>query len=196
MPLEDAQYISELNPANPPNPDPAAEGAAQIRETKQATFQSFPNIDKEVTASADDLNTLTGVAGTGVLLPTGAVLSYAADNLPNGFLACDGLPIPVEYVTLIGLIGPNTPDLRGQFLRGISDAVGQDPDAPRAALSGQAEAFKAHSHTLDAATDFQGVGSRGGRTASANQGFINPISTEGGDETRPKNIAVQFIIKW
>lgn len=197
MPVEDSDFISELNPAWPLGTDGVNTSDDHHRNTKKAVLASFPNISGEVTADQDDLNTLTGAAsGASPLVPLAAMLPYFGTVAPNGYLMCDGAIVPVEHVDLIAIIGANTPDLRGQFLRGWSVDVTVDPDGPRVPGDVQEDTFESHTHTLDAATDFQGSGSRGGRTASANQGFINPISSEGGAETRPKNVAMGFIIKW
>lgn len=188
MPLEDANFISELNPNWPLGTDPVSAGDDHARVTKKAVQQSFPNVDKEVTATADDMN---GLAVPGALMPTGAILSFASTSAPAGYLLCDGAAIDPQYTDLIALIGPNTPDLRGQFIRGWSDDIAQDPDAPRAPLSVQADDFKAHTHGIRVSTV-------GGSTSAAQgnpqTGSIQSDSA-GGSETRPKNVAVAFIIK-
>lgn len=56
MTVENAQFISELNPALPPGSDPLAEGDDHLRVIKQATQQSFPNVDAVVTATAAEMN--------------------------------------------------------------------------------------------------------------------------------------------
>lgn len=196
MPLEDANFISELNPVNPPNTDPVAQGASQIRVTKKAVFQSFPNIDAEVSATAADLNTLVGAAGGGVLVPLGAILPYVGPGAPNGYLLCDGAVIDgLQWPDLVALVGPNTPDLRGQFLRGWSVNASVDPDGPRAPLAAQGELFKAHSHVVSA-------NANGNTPFTGQQGSLNRDMTAGilsgdtgGTETRPVNVAVAFIIK-
>ena len=197
MPLESSNYISELNPAWPLGTDGVNTSDDHHRNTKKATQQSFPNIAGPVTADQDDLNLLAGAAADGSgLNPTGTVIMFYGAAAPDGYLLCDGAAIDLQYADLIALVGANTPALQGQFIRGTSPDAVVDPDGPRVAGDAQADEFASHSHTLDAATDFQGVGTRGGRTASANQGFINPISAEGGAETRPVNVALTYCIKW
>lgn len=87
---------------------------------------------------------------TGIVMPVGTILSFAGplDNVPAGWLACDGQSYPIdlnnEYWDLYGTIGIswggdsanfNVPDLRGLFLRGTDDmgtdmgTAGRDPDA-------------------------------------------------------------------
>lgn len=195
MPLENADFISELNPAWPLGTDSINQGDDHDRVTKKAVQQSFPNIDQEVTASATDLNTITDAATTGVLVPTGAILPYAAASPPNGYLLCDGAAIDPQFADLIALIGPNTPDLRGQFLRGWSSDTAQDPDGPRAPLSSQDDEVGPHRHGTDVQSVNEGnwdtANSRGGNQVSG-----RAKTTENtGVETRPKNVAVAYIIK-
>jgi hypothetical protein len=50
--------------------------------------------------------------------PIGEIKMWPIWTPPPNFLRCDGSPIPAQYAALIALIGPNTPDLRDQFMRG------------------------------------------------------------------------------
>ena len=52
MPLDSAQFISELSIDDPPGTDPLNQGDDQIRTTKRATQQSFPNVDAAVPQTA------------------------------------------------------------------------------------------------------------------------------------------------
>lgn len=56
MALDNAQFISELSITDPPGTDPVSEGDDQIRTTKRATQQSFPNINAAVTLTSAQLN--------------------------------------------------------------------------------------------------------------------------------------------
>ena len=65
-------------------------------------------------------------AGNGV--PAGTVIAYAGNNVPDGYLLCDGRPVSAsQYPALFRAIGTtyggnssafNLPDFRGMFLRG------------------------------------------------------------------------------
>ncbi len=146
--------------------------------------------DAALQASVD-----ANTAAVAAAAPTGVIQAYAGAVAPTGWLLCDGAAIPGGFTELIALIGPNTPDLRGEFLRGWSDNVAQDPDAPRAALSSQVEAVGPHRHGTDVQQvnepNWDGANSRGG-----NQVAGRAQTTENsGVETRPKNVAVVYIIK-
>lgn len=56
MPIENADWITDLNPANPPDQDPHSQAAAQIRLIKGRLVATFPNVKSQVTASHNDLN--------------------------------------------------------------------------------------------------------------------------------------------
>jgi hypothetical protein len=197
MPLEDAQYIDQLNPLWPLGTDGLNQSDDQHRVIKQAVQQSFPNIDAEVSATSADLNTLTGAATLGSgLNPMGTVIQGAWTVAPNGYLDCDGAAIDGQYTALIALVGANTPDLRGRFVRGWN--TGQvDPDGARAPLTEQGQAYLSHGHPIPTNTDESGsppstiAGGTGGGTAGSSNTNAN-----GGNETRPVNTALLYAIKW
>jgi len=74
-------------------------------------------------------------------VPAGTLLPFAglANNIPDGYLACDGSLVRADdYPALYAAIGDtwggdgtnfNLPDFRGRFMRGWDDGAGNDPDA-------------------------------------------------------------------
>lgn len=110
MAIENSPYISGLNKAIPANTDPRAEGAAQIRATKTALKNSFPNVDTAVTATAERMNE---VFNNPSQIPIGLVAMWTETSTPTGWVDCDGT-IQKGY---------QTPDLRGMFVRGADDNV-------------------------------------------------------------------------
>jgi len=84
------------------------------------------------------------------------------------------------------------PDYRGEFLRGWDH--GRGVDAGRGVGSWQADEFKAHSHS------FKYENTRGGGSNGASDGNSSfsqeNTSVEGGTETRPRNHAVMFCIRY
>ena len=87
-------------------------------------------------------------------VPTGTILPFAGDagHVPTGWTLCDGkvLSTVPGSGNLVALIGPNAPDLRGLFLRGVGSGdntiAGQSGPALRAI---QQDAFKSHNHPDD-----------------------------------------------
>ena len=102
-------------------------------------------------------------------------------------------------------------DLRGYFLRGLDPTGRIDPDgSSRIAGSDQPDTFGTHSHAMtykekgdkgDAApvgkkdTDIAFRGANNFKYTKNPGSIGNPMKEEGGQETRPKNIAVYYYIK-
>lgn len=148
-----------------------------------------------------------------------------ANLIAKGWQICDGREISrKDYADLFSIINVlygkgddvatfNLPDYRGQFLRGVSGKSSVDPNAdtrtsqqnsnggPGKAVGNevgtfQQDDFRSHNHTLmkwsrsfqgsdDADKPYDDMGSVAGQT-----------SNTGGDETRPKNVYVHYIIKF
>ena len=106
------------------------------------------------------------VAG-GDSTPAGAVIFYAKNSPPTGYLKANGAVVSRStYAALFAAIGTtfgagdgsttfNVPDLRGQFLRGWVD--NGSVDSGRAFGSGQAHAYLNHAHTASDSTDTTGA---------------------------------------
>ena len=143
-------------------------------------------------------------------VPPGTIVAYWGTAIPTGWLLCDGSGIPagVAYDKLRALIGANVPDLRGIFLRGAGQNANggfqYGGDAGRTVGSGQGDDFKSHAHTLDDYTFAESYngnwGWYGSGKTDTDNGPMDPYRHDtfatGGEETRPKNIAVNWIIKY
>lgn len=108
MAIENSPYIAGMDTSIPANTDPRAEGAAQIRGSKTAVKNSFPNVDAPVTATAARMNE---VFNNPSQVPIGLVAMWTETTVPTGWADCDG-----EIVN-----GYQTPDLRGMFVRGVDE---------------------------------------------------------------------------
>jgi hypothetical protein len=147
-------------------------------------------------------------------------------NIPAGWILCDGSAVDQTiYNELYAVIGDsfkttanaeefNLPDLRGKFLRGLDTSGSIDPDGRnRKVGSSQADAFQGHRvrmswigireawrDTVDLDRWYRGS------TGYANNDPVSKVATIESDgvngtprqanETRPKNMAVNFIIKY
>ena len=143
-----------------------------------------------------------------ILNPPGAVMSFAMSAAPVGWLPCNGAAINrTTYAPLFSAIGTtfgagngsttfNLPDLRGEFIRGWAE--NRAVDTGRVFGSSQGHAFESHRHLVPNLTQY--IGSRTGVTGnfSKNDGGINSEYTDfqGGTETRPRNIALFYCIKF
>ena len=162
-------------------------------------------------------------ANLGYLVPAGAVMAFAMNSAPTGWIECSGNAVSrTTYADLFAAIGTtfgagdssttfNLPNLRGEFIRGWDNGRGVDDSRAFGSAQGDATALPntdfttnttgTHSHSYDGG-DRQNVGS-GGQSQPVSQGGNNTGSAgshshtiEGGDdETRPRNIAMLYCIK-
>ena len=148
-------------------------------------------------------------------VPTGAVLPFAQESAPDGWLKCNGAAVSrTTYATLFAAIGETygagdgsttflLPDLRGEFVRGWDDARGVD--AARAIGTSQADAFQGHYHEHMTGTNTAAGGQYtvGLSTNSVKTGCVRAAITDGTNggprtaaETRPRNVALLYCIKF
>lgn len=135
--------------------------------------------------------------------PVGAPIPWPLANPPTGFLLVNGQSFNKTTYPKLALAYPSgtLPDLRGEFIRGWDN--GRGVDAGRALLSVQSGGLESHTHympTADGSVPGSGVFEVPG-TASNNQytGYdyapLVPTSATGGTETRPRNIAFNYIVR-
>jgi len=149
--------------------------------------------------------------------PTGAVTAFAASTAPTGWLECNGAAVSrTTYADLFATIGTtfglgdgtntfNLPDLRGEFVRGWDD--GRGVDSGRSFGSSQLDALQQMEGSFipGDSPNPTGVFESGGSSnsqASAPGGeedekviFDASNVARTADETRPRNIALMYIIK-
>jgi microcystin-dependent protein len=146
-------------------------------------------------------------------VPTGLILPYAANApiaLPSGYLECDGSTVNQGiYANLFAVIGTTyniggegpsdfrLPDLRGYFIRGFG--TNSDGTASAAFGTKQADDFKAHTHNSPYANSTFAASSVTGSVPTIRMEVVvasgNATSSTGGTETRPRNIAMRYLIK-
>ena len=162
-----------------------------------------------------DADLLDGQDGK-IYAPPGAVIGFAANTAPDGWIECHGGQLPrTTYSELFAVIRTtfgagdgsttfNLPDFRGEFLRGWDN--GRGIDSGRTFGSGQQDEFKTHRHhSVDNARNDVAVrwghdqGDFGSHYVSSNDfGYIYDAVTSysGGSETRPRNKAIMYCIKY
>jgi microcystin-dependent protein len=157
------------------------------------------------------------------LLPAGAVQAFAMNSAPSGWLSADGSAVSRStYAALFSAIsttygvgdGSTTfalPDLRGYFVRGS----GTNSDSTAAGTFGtkQADELKAHTHGVTDPGHTHGTDPYATNQAGSQIGYTSPLTSRfgddtgssttgisiqstGGTETRPKNIAMLYCIKF
>ncbi|MDA8736291.1 tail fiber protein [Opitutales bacterium] len=153
------------------------------------------------------------------LCPVGTVLTYTGDTAPEGWLMCHGAAISrADYSALYAVIGNrfgygngdttfHIPDFRGKFLRGRDAGAGYDPDRNSrgnirtggatgdSVGSFQSDEFRSHTHSEYTMTN-NGYGTDPGGYHWHNSVTPTTTSATGGNETRPVNIYVNYIIKY
>jgi microcystin-dependent protein len=220
---------------------------AGIADTKLGTIQTAGKVSNSATTATNantasaivardasgnfSAGTITSTAfigdGTGItgLVPSGAILPFAMNTAPTGWLAADGSAVSrTTYAALWTALGTtsspygqgngsttfNLPDLRGYFVRGS----GTNSDGTAAGTFGtkQSDDFKSHNHTdaghthtatttaaLAGTSNVSASGSANKQPVGTGAVTVNTgyadIQYSGGTETRPKNIAMLYCIK-
>jgi len=148
---------------------------------------------------------------TGAFVPTGSVFTMATTTVPSGYLECDGSAVSrTTYADLFAAIGTtwgngngsttfNIPNLQGEFVRGWDNGRGIDTD--RTFASSQDHQLQEHSH--DISVGQQNVGDPP-NPITVRHFYISGVTEETevngdtgnfGAETRPRNIAMMYVIK-
>lgn len=140
--------------------------------------------------------------GEGSALPVGVPVPWPSATPPAGWLKCNGAAFSSEMYPKLAKAYPanKLPDLRGEFIRGWDD--GRGIDSGRTLLSLQGDMFKSHSHYFREIWGANGPDGTGGPYivgADTNGSIINlgtiETSAPGGSETRPRNIAFNYIVR-
>lgn len=179
-----------------------------IAEVIEAAGQDLEkgNFDQLRLAIQSMISSAVAAGGAATRVRPGIIEMFGGPDAPFGYLECDGaVVLRATYPDLFAAIGTahNTgaetglqfrlPDLRGEFVRGWDH--GRGVDAGRTLASTQGDAFKAHSHSVPSNSD-QGTGN-GFVEDALGDGTARTVSTgsAGGAETRPRNVALMFVIK-
>jgi len=134
------------------------------------------------------------------LLPSGAVMAFAMNTAPSGWLGADGASVSTAtYATLFAAIGYtyggsggsfNLPDLRGYFVRG--SGTNSNGTASGSFGAKQADMVGPHTHSGSYFKDGSGLTVN---TTGGGPHAVSVIPNNSGTETRPKNIAMLYCIK-
>lgn len=134
----------------------------------------------------------------------GVVEFFARNTAPTGYLKANGAAVSrTTYAALFAVIGTtfgagdgsttfNVPDMRAEFPRGWDD--GRGVDSGRSFGSAQADDFKSHAHGI------VGYSGNPGSSPTISSSVLNQVTvntqSNGGTETRPRNIALLACIKY
>ncbi|NWB12445.1 tail fiber protein [Pseudomonas sp. G5001] len=153
----------------------------------------------------------------GDMFPAGTTIQYAGPYPPAGFLKENGAEVSrTVYARLFAAIGTiygagdgsttfNLPDSRGEFIRGVDDGRGVDPQRVLGSL--QLDAMQGHWHGPRPGTTLNGSpgswNGSNGTNGGYNIGSTGDPVTNGvngaprtGNETRPRNTSRLMCIKY
>ena len=133
--------------------------------------------------------------------PVGAPIPWPLAAPPSGFLLMNGQSFNKTTYPKLALAYPSgtLPDLRGEFIRGWDN--GRGVDTGRSLLAYQLDSFAAHAHQPQGVcvasinedgTDNHGVSDT---YAAYNSKKVGETTSVGGNETRPRNVAFNYIVK-
>lgn len=152
-------------------------------------------------------------------IPVGVILAWPGATPPAGFLKCNGAGFTAAQYPKLAQAYPSliVPDLRGEFLRGWDD--GRNVDTGRAIMSAQGFAMQNITGALGEATESTGqyatefhsatgafetqsylrnvmkLSAFEQRKSSASVSFDASRVAQTAAETRPRNIACNFIVR-
>ncbi|EPG2867385.1 phage tail protein, partial [Pluralibacter gergoviae] len=141
--------------------------------------------------------------GEGSALPVGVPVPWPTETPPAGWLKCNGAAFDKSKYPKLALAYPSgkLPDLRGEFIRGWDDGRGVDNN--RIMLSSQADAFARHNHYIRTTNSSTQISDSGDPVRGEIQGTVNTAGQNGADktignsgesETRPRNLAFNYIV--
>ncbi|HFV8794297.1 TPA: phage tail protein [Escherichia coli] len=145
--------------------------------------------------------------GEGSALPVGVPVPWPSATPPTGWLKCNGAAFDKVKYPRLATAYPSgkLPDLRGEFIRGWDD--GRGIDTGRALLSIQSDevrklalkywgpASNSSPSKTFALSDSAGGGLYTDGISQASGGVINAFQLPGGNETRPRNVAFNYIVR-
>ena len=163
----------------------------------------------------------TVITYAGSSAPTG-YLKANGDTIPNGTGTVQG--VTADFSALYAVIGATLPDLRGEFIRGFDDGKGTDSGRAirssqtdqnkqhnHTATSTSSVTDSGHNHTIgnyggsfgggSGATVFRSdaSGTNSSIIQNATTGITvattTTIANDGGNESRPRNVAMMYVIK-
>ena len=147
----------------------------------------------------------------------GEIVAWPDSDVPDNFLDCNGQSVnAITFGQLFAIIGYmyggsganfNLPDLRGQFVRGTANGSGQDPDRLSRTDRGdgatgdlvgtrQADEFESHTHKLPIYANNNAGPQAENADTSGGLHDADSFAAGGSTETRPKNVNMNFIIRF
>lgn len=168
--LEDdlQEVVSDVNTLN-----------EKLNEALRETNQAFLQVRDEIERTS----------------PVGIAEDWPSEVPPDGWVCYMGQAFDKNANPKLAELFPSgvLPDLRGEFIRGWDNGRGVNPD--RKILSLELDELKSHKHPLGALVVTEtGSGAVGGVAQSGNI-YISETQLTGGNETRPRSVAMNKIVR-
>lgn len=200
---------------------------AKLNELAQSTVALTAGtiVDADISASAAIASSKLSTAAQQALIPAGAVMPFAMNSAPSGWLAADGTAVSrTTYAALFSAIGTahgsgdgsttfNLPDLRGIFVRGSGSQTISGTAYSGTFATKEQDAFRSHTHSVTDPGHTHGTDPYATNQAGTQIGYTSPLTSRfgddtgssttgisiqntGGTETRPANIALLYCVKF
>ncbi|HEF0029454.1 TPA: tail fiber protein [Citrobacter freundii] len=165
-----------------------------IQKLTLSRANPFADIKSDGAAAISTALTNLGL-GAGSALPVGVPVPWPSVTPPTGWLKCNGAPFSAGEYPELAKVYPALilPDLRGEFIRGWDDGRGVDPG--RALLSSQGGSVEEHSHYYNGTQYATNSAVWSNTSGNGTRGFAGNTSSYGGSETRPRNVAFNYIVR-
>ncbi|MFJ5480884.1 phage tail-collar fiber domain-containing protein [Pectobacterium carotovorum] len=142
--------------------------------------------------------TAAGIGAIHISEFVGIPQPWPSVTVPDGWLACAGQSFDTSLYPVLTSRYPSgvLPDLRGEFIRGWDN--GRGVDSGRNNLSGQSFSTESHTHaggSLAIGTGNPLYTGKGLQDGSATLFSRTEVNNNAGAETRPRNIAFNYIVR-
>jgi len=172
------------------------------------------NVTDAKLAATLNLSSKTVTLPATITLPAGAVMPFAMNSAPAGWLAADGTAVSRStYAALFSAIGTTygvgdgsttfaLPDLRGIFVRGSGEQMINGITYNKTFAAKEGDAFQGHTHQTGQTLAGSGGQAWAGGPFGLRTGNHPVIELSGfgaprtATETRPANIALLYCIKF
>lgn len=149
------------------------------------TYAAIGTVNTGDSLTAAKWNELVNAVNGWIAVPSGAVIAFNLASCPSGWLPANG--------------ASGTPDLRGEFIRGLDWGRWLDPDSGRLVWSTQSDEIKSHDHSLNTriwwTTHNAWVYPMSAWDGTMTNQWTQAIESTGWLETRPHNVALLYCVK-
>lgn len=151
---------------------------------------------------------LVHVQAANIGVPVGTVIAWSKEQVPDGWLECDGQPISEMLYPDLHALMPHTPNYKGRFLQGLltGESIGKEKEAGLPNITGHWDNSRGNWQSAGfSGAIYQGTsrhGSQAGRYWGSDNTWklmfdasrVNPIYGKS-NTVQPPAVTVKYIIK-